>query len=426
MKTSSRLVVALAAVCLGLLSPGSLHAQKALVVCPPSDSAGCDRIAQQLSLTTTSESATFPGGVDRRYTELRAISLAELQSYAVIFVPSLANAPYSLLREDSVKTRLRQVLRGRVAVWSGTPDRGSTTGAGAGKLTLIRNLGRWAVGQWSEGSTGLVVLQDFSDPNPDGSSPRYDWVEGIAGIQVAPDLAVRTYNRVEKNSSNSAAQEVVGPLAYNNMASFGLAAPPTDDRVGAWGGSTPTRGQVVLETFTRSPMGTMTAMSGTPTQLSVTTQPSDTVQNGVDFPRQPVIQLQDASGNAVSQAGVSVTAAIASGGGTLGGTATVSTDASGVATFTNLKITGTTGTRTLGFSASGLTGATSSDIELIAGPPAALSITTQPSSTAQAGVAFGTQPVIQLLDANGLPSPQAGVTITAAIASGGGTLGGTT
>ncbi|MEZ4413392.1 MAG: hypothetical protein R2910_10440 [Gemmatimonadales bacterium] len=36
-----------------------------------------------------------------------------------------------------------------------------------------------------------------------------------------------------------------------------------------------------------------------------------------------------------------MTASIASGGGTLGGTATVSTDANGLATFSNLVITGT-------------------------------------------------------------------------------------
>src|SRR2546430_8137938 len=42
--------------------------------------------------------------------------------------------------------------------------------------------------------------------------------------------------------------------------------------------------------------------------------------SGVAFLQQPVIQLQDASGNSVSQVGVTVRASIASGGGTLGGT----------------------------------------------------------------------------------------------------------
>src|SRR2546429_1077444 len=76
---------------------------------------------------------------------------------------------------------------------------------------------------------------------------------------------------------------------------------------------------------------------------SITTQPSTTAQSGVAFAQQPVVQLRDASGNPVSQTGVTVTAAIASGGGTLGGTLTATTNGSGVASFTNLAITGAAG-----------------------------------------------------------------------------------
>jgi hypothetical protein len=74
---------------------------------------------------------------------------------------------------------------------------------------------------------------------------------------------------------------------------------------------------------------------------------------------QPVIALRDAMGGAARVAGVVVTAAIASGGGTLGGNTSVTTDAMGIATFTNLSIAGETGTRTLVFSAPGLQPVTS-------------------------------------------------------------------
>jgi len=57
-----------------------------------------------------------------------------------------------------------------------------------------------------------------------------------------------------------------------------------------------------------------------------------------------------------------VSAAIASGGGTLGGFVTATTDASGAAAFTNLSITGPDGIRTIGFSAPGLAGATSTTV----------------------------------------------------------------
>src|SRR6202007_902221 len=112
------------------------------------------------------------------------------------------------------------------------------------------------------------------------------------------------------------------------------------------------------------------------------------------FAQQPVLQLQDASGNAVSQSGVTVTAAIATGAGTLGGTLTAATNGGGVATCTNLSITGTAGVRTLSFSATGLTAATSGTITVTAGTATQLSITTQPSTSAQSGVAFTQQPVL--------------------------------
>ena len=65
----------------------------------------------------------------------------------------------------------------------------------------------------------------------------------------------------------------------------------------------------------------------------------------------------------MAQSGVVVTAAIASGTGTLGGTATATTNASGVASFTNLSIAGS-GAYTLSFSATGLTAVTSSAISV--------------------------------------------------------------
>src|SRR5213076_2252342 len=171
--------------------------------------------------------------------------------------------------------------------------------------------------------------------------------------------------------------------------------------------------------------GTITVGAGAATQLTLTTQPSATAQSGVAFAQQPVVQLRDGDGNAVNQAGVTITAAIATGGGTLGGTVTAATNGSGVASFTHLAITGTTGDRTLSFSATGLTPAVSGTITVGAGAATQLTLTTQPSSTAQSGVAFAQQPVIQVRDASGNAVSQAGVTVTAAIATGGGTLGGT-
>ncbi|HEY2378226.1 MAG TPA: hypothetical protein VGH98_19775 [Gemmatimonadaceae bacterium] len=162
------------------------------------------------------------------------------------------------------------------------------------------------------------------------------------------------------------------------------------------------------------------------TQLGLTTQPSSAAQSGIAFPQQPLVQLRDSAGNAVSQADVVVSAAIASGGGTLGGTASVSTDSSGRAAFSNLSISGTVGARTLRFASGTLTTVVSSTVNLSAGPATQLSITMQPSSTAQSGVAFAQQPVVQLRDPANNAVSQSGMAVTATIASGGGSLGGVT
>ena len=104
--------------------------------------------------------------------------------------------------------------------------------------------------------------------------------------------------------------------------------------------------------------------AATATKLAITTQPSTSATSGVAFAQQPVVQLRDSANNAVGKSGVVVTAAIVSGGGTLGGTVSATTNASGVAMFTNLSISGVDGARTLGFSATGLTGAVSSSISV--------------------------------------------------------------
>jgi lipoprotein-anchoring transpeptidase ErfK/SrfK len=75
------------------------------------------------------------------------------------------------------------------------------------------------------------------------------------------------------------------------------------------------------------------------------------------------VQLQDAANAAVPLAGVPLTISIATGGGTLGGTATVSTNSSGAATFT-LSVTGTAGARTFTITGAGLTSATTISITL--------------------------------------------------------------
>jgi hypothetical protein len=167
---------------------------------------------------------------------------------------------------------------------------------------------------------------------------------------------------------------------------------------------------------------TATATPASASRLVITTQPSSSAQSGAAFAQQPVIQLRDEFGNDVAQAGVNVTAAIASGGGSLGGNTTVATNASGMATFTNLSITGTVGARTLSFTSGSLTAATSQAIDITAGAATTLTLQDGDGQTAPAGAAVPVPPSVRVTDAAG--NPVAGVSVTFAVASGGGSLAG--
>jgi Big-like domain-containing protein len=269
------------------------------------------------------------------------------------------------------------------------------------------------------------------------------------------------------------------------------------------------------------------AVPAQPAQLVLLTTLADSARNGVPFETQPVIQVFDADTQPV--AGVEVLASVASGGATVAGTASATSDANGQASFTDLALVGPQAPQTLQFSVTTpALSITSNSIQLVAGSASSLTgveplsyqgtvgspvspgpsviakdhagnpvagvsvnfaanrdasvspetavtneqgvaqvswtlgntatsgytltaridgssssvrftatatpgaagrlrIATQPSSPTQSGTPFAHQPVIQVVDRNGNPTPQAGLTVTATISSGpGGTLQGGT
>ncbi|MEO8293899.1 MAG: hypothetical protein ABI613_00195, partial [Gemmatimonadota bacterium] len=158
-------------------------------------------------------------------------------------------------------------------------------------------------------------------------------------------------------------------------------------------------------------------------ELSLSTAPSSTVANGVPFGQPAVIQLLGPNaGPPLQQAGVPVTVAIQSGGGTLGGTLTVSTDANGQATFTNLTISGTVGQRTLSFTSPGYVPVLSSTIDVTAGSAAMVSVNDGDNQSANAGASVGVAPSVLVLDGSG--NPVAGAMVTFTLGSGGGSVTG--
>src|SRR3954467_5451502 len=114
---------------------------------------------------------------------------------------------------------------------------------------------------------------------------------------------------------------------------------------------------------------TATGVAAPQPALTLVTQPSEAATAGVPLQRQPELQLQDPFGAPLAQEGVSVTAQIATGNGSLGGKTTVKSDPTGKVAFTDLELRGEVGLRTLIFAADGFTPITSSEIEVGAGPP---------------------------------------------------------
>ncbi|MGE3857126.1 MAG: hypothetical protein AB7G21_09245 [Dehalococcoidia bacterium] len=140
--------------------------------------------------------------------------------------------------------------------------------------------------------------------------------------------------------------------------------------------------------------------AGVASKLVIARQPSGAIA-GAALTGQPIVHVTDAAGNVIAGAGTPITLAIAPATGTtgavLGGTTTVNTDASGVATFTDLTID-LAGTGYVLAATSGvLTGASSDGFSV---RPAAVAIQTAPVP-GDGGALFATPPAVKIQNAGG-------------------------
>jgi hypothetical protein len=168
-----------------------------------------------------------------------------------------------------------------------------------------------------------------------------------------------------------------------------------------------------------------TAVDPSSPSLTMKRQPSSTAESGIVLAVQPLVQVKDPQGNDLAQSGLDVTASLVESTGSLGGTVTRSTDATGLATFTDLAISGPAGSYILRFTAPGTNQVLSTPVTFSA-TGASLVITTNPPTSAVDGEVFdpAAQPVVEVTDAGGTPAP--GVQVTSSLTSGGGTLEGNT
>ena len=186
--------------------------------------------------------------------------------------------------------------------------------------------------------------------------------------------------------------------------------------------STKVRGLAVATVFAMS-LAFVPAAFAAAAHLNISRQPDGAV-TGIALVVQPVVQIVDSSGNTVTSSTANVVASIASGNGTLSGTTTKAA-VSGVATFTDLVITGSPGQFKLTFTVAGLPPVTSSAFSLKAGSAVSATIFKQPAGAID-GLPFAIQPVVRIVDSNGNKVSHPPVNVVASIASGSGRLTGTT
>jgi hypothetical protein len=158
------------------------------------------------------------------------------------------------------------------------------------------------------------------------------------------------------------------------------------------------------------------------TKLVVTSQPPTRVFGGIGFGLS--VTALDPYGNVDTNLARGLTAALAAnpGGATLGGTLTLSAQ-NGVTTFSGLTLDKAGAGYTLQITGSGLTGATTSAIEVVTATQ--LAITAEPSAAVLAGSAFRIVATAEDQYGDAIPNYAASVTVSLSANPGGATLGGT-
>jgi hypothetical protein len=168
----------------------------------------------------------------------------------------------------------------------------------------------------------------------------------------------------------------------------------------------------VYHSWTAASAASGAVIMRTATKLEFTGQPSNTSAGSAISPA-VAVTVEDAAGNAVPVGGRSVTVAIGTNpGGTLSGTTTANTDASGVVTFSNLSVNSVGTGYTLAITSSGLAGATSIAFNVTAAAEAKFVITSAPVSGAASSTATLGPITIQRQDTFGNPVTTGSTAVT--------------
>ncbi|MEO8294601.1 MAG: invasin domain 3-containing protein [Gemmatimonadota bacterium] len=212
-------------------------------------------------------------------------------------------------------------------------------------------------------------------------------------------------------------------------ASAGVLAPPSTRTNGSgessvhWTLGSGVGNQIVTASYpgaSGSPViFTATATPGASPRLVIVTQPSSSAQSGLRFAQQPAVRLESAQGTPLSTSGIAVSVAISTGGGSLSGTTTVLTDGNGFSQFTDLAISGSSGTRTLIFAAAGHTAAISDPISVTLNSPSSSQSTLTASPQT---VALGESSIITVTARDASGNPIAGLSVSISVSGSGNSI----
>jgi type II secretory pathway pseudopilin PulG len=295
-----------------------------------------------------------------------------------------------------------------------TPTTSCPAGVTGGGPQLLTVTVTYHGGGGITSSTITTVVDNTTPPTPAtncANTPlQLVWVSqpggGNAGTALfpAPTLAIENQSGcVELNDASAVALSVnSGPGTLHNCVALGSGETTFQNCTIATPGQYTLIAKDTTDGITSIASDPFTITQGIPIRLVFGTQPGNGT-GGSPLSPQPAVFIEDNSGNVVPGDSSTVTLAIGNnpGSGTLSGCS--STTVNGVATFAGCKIdkVGTGYTLTATDVADNLTtGTTSSPFNITPGPAYQLAFATTPGTTV-AGDPFGTQPIVNILDAGG-------------------------
>lgn len=273
-------------------------------------------------------------------------------------------------------------------VWNWGRIQGSYTGSSGGISTVFA-LPVWQQGISMTANQGSTSFRNVPDVALTGDNIFVVYNNGTTGTFGGTSCAAPLWAAVTALMNQRAASIGQSPVGFVNPAIYNVAKGASytscfhDTTTGNnFSSSSKTKFAAVtgfdLCTGWGTPivgnlMSALVVSQSAATKLTIQTQPSSTATAGAAFNVQPVLRIEDASGNLVTNDNSTVvTAARSAGAGTLQGT-TSKTAVGGLVTFTNLSHQYATNI-TIAFTSGALTGATSSVVAISSASVAQLQV----------------------------------------------------